>query len=1665
MAGNCTMFQPRFSKRHSTLVSVFLLVINLISVESALAAPAVTGKLKDQLQTDGDSDGKVDRGDKVRYEAIIDNTAGADPAQNVIFNASTVSSTTTLDAASIKVTPIAINDQYLAIRNSTLSVNVADGLLKNDFDPKDANPPTNAGMTVTAASITSAQGGSVVINANGSFTYTPVANFSGNDSFTYTAVDADAMTNTATVSLVVSAIWFVDSNAAAGGNGSQAQPYNSISALNGVGGAGDVDAPGETIYFVNGTYPGTLELEANQTIIGAGSALEVSGVTVLPAGTRPTYTGSIKLANGVTIKGMAFAPASGVAITGSGASGGTITESTMTLATSTGAISLTNHTGAFSYTGALGGTSTGTTLNLNGGSPAVTITGNIAQTGGRLLDIQNTTGGSVNINGTLTSTNGSAIRIQNTTGGASYQFGGLTVTGATANAIHLASNPGATYTFNGDVNVTTASGVGIFADSGTLALSNAASFNNVITTTGGAALDLSGVAVSGSLDSLTSNNSAAEGIDLDNVTGSLTVLGNIGVTGATGTAIDISGGSAVFNFSGGTTTLNSRKSIGINVNASSLGNLSFATVNIGTINSGTGVGINIQNTTNSVTFGAVSVADSGASAITLNGTAGVGFNSINIGSGGSVSGSGVDISGNHTGTIALGTGNITNTTNSSLKVSGANTNITYSGSITQVFNAALFEATGHTSGNVTLATGTLSAGNGNGLQFNNADGIYSFNGPVTLNGGDAGVDIFSGSAGQFTFANTTITSPTGTAFSVQSSNPTINYNGGSIKQANNARGLHITSSTSGVKTFAVGMDFDSQSSKAIELNGNTGSTTTITGAIDIDNTAGIGIDAINAGILNISNADVVTTTGTAVNITGTTSNSTFANINVSAGTAVGANFTTNTGTTTINKINITNTGATGFNASSAGTLTISGATNSINTTNGIALDLNAMTISGSNVIFNSITSIAGTNGVDIDGVTGGSVNLGTLDIDNSTATGIDIANSSSIFLATNAVVDGTAQAGIHLTGANGAVTFSSVNIDGTTGAGIQVTNNTNVVNINGGAIGSTNDPAGNAFDVSGGSANISMGAAITNATNRAVEVTGRTAGTVTISGNINETGTGLNIASNTGGTTTLSGTTKTINTTTNTAVNLSGNSGHIINFSSGGLDIDTTSGSGFNATGGGTIAVTGANNTINSTTGTALNVASTTIGGSHLAFRSISSNGATNGIVLNSTGTSGGLTVTGDGGSTTVGGNNSGGQLLNSTSTAILLNNARHISLRDMRINNSTLHHIDATTVTNLTLNEMNLDTAGVGATGQGALQGSSVTNLTLNNSTINAGGNSANEHGVSITNLLGSSTVDNSRFTNSATIQFRVHNTTTSSAPDVINFTRNTFNLHTGTFFGDNLSVEAAGTSNIDLNIGDGTVGNRNTFDTGQDGVQALSSSTGRLDVSINNNIRTNGTGTGFNVGAFNGSTIIFDINNNQVTNTGSTGVNANSANTTNAASMTGHIRNNTITRVGRGGTGFYISNVVEGAGNGIFNIQGNTASGGTGNPNINGDSGIRVQGRDPSNNGNLSMNVTINNNQVSDTGFRGIDIESGSSAGGTGEVICLNMLNNNSTTDPVSGAPGYRLRHRASTTFNLQNFAGSGANAANITTWINTTKSNTGTTSISGTGFSTSAACTTVP
>jgi len=90
--------------------------------------------------------------------------------------------------------PVATEDDYRTDQDTALTI-TAPGVLGNDTDA-DGNP-------LTALKVSDPLHGTVMLNADGSFTYTPAASYSGTDSFTYTANDGYADSNVATVLITV----------------------------------------------------------------------------------------------------------------------------------------------------------------------------------------------------------------------------------------------------------------------------------------------------------------------------------------------------------------------------------------------------------------------------------------------------------------------------------------------------------------------------------------------------------------------------------------------------------------------------------------------------------------------------------------------------------------------------------------------------------------------------------------------------------------------------------------------------------------------------------------------------------------------------------------------------------------------------------------------------------------------------------------------------------------------------------------------------------------------------------------------------------------------------------------------------------------------------------------------------------------------------------------------------------------------------------------------------------------------------------------------------------------------------------------------------------------------------------------------------------------------
>ncbi len=89
--------------------------------------------------------------------------------------------------------PVATDDSYSTDNTSTLSVPAA-GVLTND-----------SGTSLSAVTLTTTTNGTLVLNTDGSFDYTPNAGFTGTDSFTYQAIDGQSLSSTAQVTVTVTA--------------------------------------------------------------------------------------------------------------------------------------------------------------------------------------------------------------------------------------------------------------------------------------------------------------------------------------------------------------------------------------------------------------------------------------------------------------------------------------------------------------------------------------------------------------------------------------------------------------------------------------------------------------------------------------------------------------------------------------------------------------------------------------------------------------------------------------------------------------------------------------------------------------------------------------------------------------------------------------------------------------------------------------------------------------------------------------------------------------------------------------------------------------------------------------------------------------------------------------------------------------------------------------------------------------------------------------------------------------------------------------------------------------------------------------------------------------------------------------------------------------------
>ncbi|HEY0111360.1 MAG TPA: Ig-like domain-containing protein [Fibrella sp.] len=682
--------------------------------------------------------------------------------------------------------PVAVNDAYNVVGNVNLQPNAAQGVLANDTGSNKLVIAVNGSASNVGTAITLAQGGTLNVAADGSFTYNPPAGYEGVETFTYTVDNGFSAPSTATATLSISGmVWFVNNAAGTNGDGRLATPFNNLASFNAVNnGTGNNPAAGETIFLYGGgaAYTGGVTLLANQKLIGSAAAATLASITGF---TPEPYSAAFPSTNGSpafitntagndvtlpssagstnTLRGLTLGNATGSAIMGT--TFGTLTVADISINTTGQALSLTTGTvnGTFSSIASTSGTNnilfsgcngtvtigggslsgaTAASFSVVGGTISVTTSNSISQSSNApLVSVSGAHPGTLTFQtGTLFANNGTGLQFDNADG--AYNFNGpVTLNGGDA-GIDVLSGSNGNFTFGASTAITNPSGTVI----------------NINTSTSG------NFTYSGTF----SKTSTGVGIAINSKTGGTVAINGTGtksLSTSTSNAISLTNNTgSTINFSGNNLSLTTTSGIGFNATG---GGTISVTGTGNTITSTTGTTLNVASTTISTAAGAsgltfqsisangavngVALSATGSGALTITGDNGT----TNNFSGGTIQNTtGAGISLTTAQNISLDQIRILNTDGSGINGTG-------------VTNFSITNSTITDAGDAVVGTGqqlseSAIAFNGTNTGFgNNLSGILTVTGNTITNPYSSGVDVRSdqGTVSLATISSNTITNP------------------------------------------------------------------------------------------------------------------------------------------------------------------------------------------------------------------------------------------------------------------------------------------------------------------------------------------------------------------------------------------------------------------------------------------------------------------------------------------------------------------------------------------------------------------------------------------------------------------------------------------------------------------------------------------------------------------------------------------------------------------------------------------------------------------------------------------------------------------------------------------------------------------------------------------
>jgi hypothetical protein len=417
---------------------------------------------------------------------------------------------------------------------------------------------------------------------------------------------------------------------------------------------------------------------------------------------------------------------------------------------------------------------------------------------------------------------------------------------------------------------------------------------------------------------------------------------------------------------------------------------------------------------------------------------------------------------NATGDASFYNTKITDMTNGGFVVQGGDPNIDFNGTIQSSvatnggFVSPIVEINGTTGGTIDIAVGSAPEGS-------------TIPNKIVDIGGE-GIVIANNTGGTINIGNAELVDTVPTAISVTKSDAIINVTDSEISKSTDGAAIDIEA---GSPVFSYKGTITNSAGYLLHVNDTLAGSVTLTspsGSPFTDTGTGILVENSAGDVTVTGGGATINSQQEGILVKNTSGTNTFNNITITGAKTAGVSLQNNTGTESFNNLKVTTDGATGFLATNNSQINVTG-TSTITSANAPALKIQntIATPVGLNTSFTGLTSTnSPTNGVFVSKATG-TLAATNVTVTDSQASGVVISNSENLDVNfTNTTVSTAANPGangIVVTNTNttgGTVNLGLIDVTTAQGTGLQATNSGSTagpVTVLGGTINATGGPA------------------------------------------------------------------------------------------------------------------------------------------------------------------------------------------------------------------------------------------------------------------------------------------------------------------------------------------------------------------------------------------------------------------------------------------------------------------------------------------------------------------------------------------------------------------------------------------------------------------------------